>query len=227
MSEEILEFWEYFPIQIEPELRDYIEHHISHMQKCCENGLYSSAYPHLHIVYMTFVYIQLLRIANEKKEIFQYSWIGFGAQEKEFLKNPTHPLSFSPINEKSVFRFFRLVGFDDGTITNLSSLINERNENHHANGTIICKSETDFDKKVDEYLRRMKNIVEKQNEFLDGIYQEIVSNFEMDYELTNDDVVLSFGSFSNFELQILTKNRNNKISEYIYKIYLGQDEDNN
>lgn len=70
MSEEILEFWEYFPIQIEPELRNYIEHHISHMQKCCENDLYSSAYPHLHIVYMTFVYIQLLRIANEKKRFF-------------------------------------------------------------------------------------------------------------------------------------------------------------
>lgn len=224
MSEEILEFWDYFPIQIEPKLREYIDHHISHMQKCCENSLYSSAYPHLHIVYMTFVYIQLLRIAQEKNEIFQYSWIGFGQQEKEFLKNPTHPLSFSPINEKSVFRFFRLVGFDDGMIGDLSSLVNERNENHHAKGNITCKTETDFDKKVNEYIRRMNDIVTKQKDFLEDVYAPIISNFDMDYVLTNDDVELYFGSFSVYELKMLTVQKNDFVSKFIKSAFLEIEE---
>lgn len=224
MSEEILEFWNYFPIQIEPELREYIDHHINHMQKCCENGLYSSAYPHLHIVYMTFVYIQLLRIAQEKNEIFQYSWIGFGQQEKEFLKNPTHPLSFSPINEKSVFRFFRLVGFNDGTIADLSSLVNERNENHHAKGTVTCKNEDDFDKKANEYIRRMNDIVVKQKEFLDGIYTQIIGTFEIDYELTNDDVELYFCGFSVYELKMLTVQKNDFVSKFIRSVFLEIEE---
>lgn len=221
MSDEIIEFWGYFPIQIEPELRGYVDHHIGHLQKCCENGLYSSGYPHLHIIYMTFVYFQLLRIAKEKREVFQYSWIGFGQQEKEFLKNPEHPLSFSPINEKTVFRFFRLIDFDDGTIADLSALVNERNENHHAKGNITCKTEVDFDKKVAEYLRRMDDILEKQKDFLAAIYAQVCSSFGEDYEMTSDDVVLSFGAFSGFELKILVRNKNDAVSKYIYEKYLG------
>ena len=85
--EELYELSSFFPLNIDdPKLREYIDHHISHLQKCYENGLYSSGYPHLHILYMAFVYFQLLRIANEKKEEFKYCWIGLPSQEKDFLK---------------------------------------------------------------------------------------------------------------------------------------------
>ncbi len=222
MSDESFEFWDFFPIHFDDqELQEYITHHITHMQKCCDNALYSSAYPHLHILYMTFVYIQLLRIAQEKREIFQYSWIGFGQQEKEFLKKPTHPLSFSPINEKSVFRFFRLVGFDDGTISDLSALVNERNENHHAKGTLACKDSIDFEHKTNEYTRRMRDIVMKQSDFLDTIYQQIITTFEADYVLSNDDIELNFGNFSSSELEILSKIKHDFVSKYIYQEFLG------
>ncbi len=226
MSDESFEFEQFFPIHLDDqELQNYINHHITHMQKCCDNALYSSAYPHLHIVYMTFVYIQLLRIANEKQEIFQYSWIGFGQHEKEFLKKPTHPLSFSPINEKSVFRFFRLVGFDDGTISDLAGLVEERNKNHHAKGDIICKDNQSFQNKAQEYLRRIQDIVMKQNHFLAAIYQQVCTTFEADYTLTADDIELNFGSFSNFELKILSKSKSDFISKCIYQEFLGLEDE--
>lgn len=218
--EEIYELKAFFPLVIDDSnVQIYLNHHISHLQKCCENELYSSAYPHLHILYMTFVYFQLLRIAKEKVNEFKFCWIGFPSQEKDFLKNPSHPFSFSPIQEKSVFRFFRLVGFDDGTIGDLSSLVNDRNKTLHSTGDIFCANETEFIKKNDEYVRKMTDIIHKQKSFLSVIYQLIIDTFELDYEPNSDDITLSFGEFSEFELKLLAENKIDKISVFITENY--------
>jgi hypothetical protein len=168
---------------------------------------------------MTFVYFQLLRIAKEKVNEFKFCWIGFPSQEKDFLKNPSHPFSFSPIQEKSVFRFFRLVGFDDGTIGDLSSLVNDRNKTLHSTGDIFCANETEFIKKNDDYVRKMTDIIHKQKIFLSVIYQSIIDTFEPDYEPNNDDITLSFGEFSEFELKLLAENKVDKISVFITENY--------
>ncbi|MEC9492293.1 hypothetical protein [Flexistipes sp.] len=122
--EEIHALSQYFPLDTsDPTLKRYLEHQLNHAIRCVENELYPSAYSHLHILYMVFVYIQLLRISKEKSDEFALCWVGFPSQEKDFLKDTTNPFAFSKIQEKTVSRFFRLVGFNDGSIGNISELV--------------------------------------------------------------------------------------------------------
>jgi len=214
--EEIFELNKYFPYSItEPDQRNYILHHLDNIQKCIENNLYSSAFPHLHIVYMSFVYFQLLRISKEKNIEFNLCWIGFPNEEKDFLTKPDSPFSFHRIKEKTVFRFFRLLGLTDSSISNISSVVNNRNEALHANGLINCSTEHEFINEVNNYLRVMDKIIGEELLFIQPIYERISDTFDKDYTMTQDDIEISFGSFSLIELDILTKDKSDVVSNYI------------
>jgi len=214
--EELFELNKYFPfVIIDPIVRNYIRHHLEHLQKCVENNLYSSAYPHLHIIYMSFVYIQLLRIYREKEKEFKLCWAGMPDQENKFMKKPDSPFSFSEIKEKSIFRFFRIIGFDDSTISNFSSVVNGRNDVLHANGIIGCSSESEFSIELSKYLRLMKSLKTMQLPFIQSTYERLVCNFDNDYLVTPDDIEISFGTFSLAEMELLIVNKNDVISKYI------------
>ena len=217
--DEIYSLSQYFPLSIsDPTLEKYINHHLGSCIKCIENELYSSAYSHLHILYMIFVYIQLLRIAKEKSQEFQFCWIGFPSQEKDFLKNPSSPFSFSQIQEKTVFRFFRLVDFDDGVIGNISSLVNKRNDHLHANGKLFFETGEDFEKEVEIYINNMQTIIKKQLDFLQNIYQTIIQGYETGFEMTRDEIETNFADqyyFSEYELKLLAENRDDIVSKFI------------
>lgn len=231
--EEIYEISKYFPYKVaEPDLSKYINHHLNHLFKCVENGLYSSAYSHLHILYMVFVYIQILRISQKDKEKkeearrqgkiikteFELCWIGFPSEEKDFLENPSSPFSFSKINEKTVFRFFRLIDFDDGTISNLSEPVVKRNKSFHASGKILFESLEDFEDEANNYFQKMKNIILKQNVFLKNIYFSLIKNYKLGYQITSDDIEIDFSIpyfFSEYELKFLAKRRKDIVSKYI------------
>jgi hypothetical protein len=211
---------DFYPIRVaDTKLRDYIAYHVKHLQKCHENELYSSAFTHLHILYMVFIYFQLLRIAKENSREFQLCWIGFPQNEKDFLRDPDHPLSFKEVNEKSVFRFFRLVGFDDGLIGNISSPVTKRNKWLHATGEIYCETENKFECEVNDYIVRMNKIIVNQSSSLNSIYEEILSQFESDYIITDDDIVLYFSDFSRYELVKITQDRNDLIANFIKENY--------
>gem|GEM_PF-5736299 len=55
------------------------------------------------------------------------------------------PFAFSILNEKTVFRFFRLLDFDDATIGMISTCVKTRNTIAHASGEPI----QDLDKKLE------------------------------------------------------------------------------
>lgn len=217
--EDLYEFGKFFPYSTTDEvLNNYVEHHIGSLYKCVENELFSSAYSHLHLLYMAFIYIQLLRIAREKKKEFEYGWIGFPSQEQDFLKNPTSPFSFAPVNEKSVFRFFRLVGFNDADIGNIASLIKVRNNRMHASGNLHCSTIEEFDKELAEYIQRMKLVVKNQHKFLEEIYTGLLSTYDDEYKFTQDDLENNFTDqylFSEYELKHMASNRHDKISVFI------------
>jgi hypothetical protein len=198
---------QYFPLSSsDPILERYFDHHLGACLKCSENELYSSAYSHLHILYMIFVYVQLLRIAKEKAQEFDLCWVGFPSQEKDFLKEPSSPFSFSKIQEKTVFRFFRLVGFDDGSISDISSLVNKRNNQLHANGQLSFESQDDFEKEVDGYIKKMQTIITRQANFLQTIYSSLVAGYEEGFEINQDEIKTNFADqyyFSGYELRLL------------------------
>ena len=119
--EEVYELSRFFPQGTTDEsLNSYIDHHLASVSRCIDNELYSSAYSHLHLLYMSFIYIQLLRIAKEREEEIKYARIGFPRQERDYSDSPTSPFSFSLVNETAVFRFFRLVGLADSDTGNIA-----------------------------------------------------------------------------------------------------------
>jgi len=217
--DEIYTISQYFPLSSsDPILEKYLDHHLGSCLKCSENELYSSAYSHLHILYMIFVYVQLLRIAKEKVQEFDLCWVGFPSQEKDFLKEPSSPFSFSKIKEKTVFRFFRLVGFDDGSISDISSLVNKRNNHLHANGQLFFESSDDFEKEVSGYIKKMQTIITKQLDFLKPIYSSLVAGYEEGFEMTQDEIETNFADqyyFSEYELKLLAQGKDDIVSKFI------------
>jgi len=171
---------------------------------------------------MAFIYIQLLRIAREKEQEFEYGWIGFPSQEKDFLKDPTSPFSFSKVNEKSVFRFFRLVGFDDSDINNLSGLVTTRNTRMHASGNIHCANLEEFERELTTYIARMQLVIKKQYGFLSGIYKGLLETYDDEYEFTQDDLESNYHDqylFSEYELRDIARGQTDKVSTFINKQY--------
>ena len=199
--------------------KEYLNYHIDHFTRCAKHKLYPSAYYHLHIIYMIFVYTQLLRIAKQKPSEFNFCWIGLPNNEKDFLENPESPFSFSKINEKTVFRFFRILKFEDGFIANISSFVNKRNDILHANGEILYKSEKDLYNEYASYVQTMEKIIEKEIEILlDPLYASIVAGYEEDFEVNEDELETNFGNqyyLSQYELKLLAKYKNDVVSKFI------------
>lgn len=217
--EEIYELARFFPYGTSDDnLNQYIEHHISSAIKCAESELYSSAYSHIHLLYMVFIYIQLMRIARDKQEEFKYSWIGLAKQESDFLKNPASPFAFSAINERTVFRFFRLVGFDDASIGNVAHMIDVRNKRMHAMGNIYCSSVEEFQHELEDYVTRMKLVIKNQQAFLGGIYKGLLKTYDNDYKFSQDDLENNYTDqylFSEYELAKLARGKNDLVSKFI------------
>ena len=222
MDEEAAKIREYLPINSNfVQLGEFIDHHFLHLVGCVENKLYSSSLTHLHILYMVFVYIHIFRIADENKESFKYSLVGFPQQEKEVLKEPDFPLVLSVINEKTVFRFFRLNSFSEELIGEIASPVSTRNDCLHANGKIICKDEVSFERELRSYFSKMDKINSGNRNILQNLYEHFALDpllLDDEYELTFDDIetnVLLTGGFSSEELRLATTGKSDRVSIFI------------
>ena len=223
MLESSYEITKFLPTKIE-ELSslEYISDYITKLNQSIEHKIETWIFLHTHILYMTFIYFQLLRISQIKEEEFKYSRIWLPANEKDFLKDNLNPFSFSKIHEKTVFRFFRLLDFDDWTIADISACVNERNSLLHATGIEF----KDLDKKIEKYISNMEKIVEKSQDFLIGIYKKFTLEnpylFEKGYDIQYDDLELNFlipYSVSEFEVEKLGNwIEEDKIIKKIYDI---------
>ncbi len=220
----VYEIADYFPRHIsDTTLRNYVEHHVASLVKCVENELYSSAYSHMHLLYMAFIYLQILRISQLKEAEFRLCWIGFPVQEKDFLREPTSPFSFSSVNEKSVFRFFRLIGFEDGDVGDLSSIVKTRNDRLHASGVLFCENEEQFETEMNKYLEKMNTTIIKQADFLSKVYDEVINTYDEEFIMNDDEIETSFEDryyFSPTELKLLSNGRQDRASLYIVGSYL-------
>lgn len=223
MQDSVIEFASYLPSNTSlVDVDEYLKHHILSLLSCVDNGLFSSAYSHLHLLYMTYVYVQLLRIAKENNEKFEYCWIGFPNQEKEFLKKPTNPFSFSGVNEKSVFRFFRLIGVDDQTIGHISSPVNTRNNRLHASGNLFCDTPEEFEIEMKEYVNRIERIEALQLAFLSSIYDRQIKSYDPDFTMTSDELnenLIAQYMLSNFQLIELAHGKVDIISDFVNTRY--------
>lgn len=207
-----------------PDANAYSEHHILHLAKCLENNLHSSAFFHVHSLYMLYVYFQLLRIKRKYDKEFGYALIGFSRDEKHLLEIAKGPFLFSPIKEKEVFRFFRLAGFDDSTISSISNCVNLRNDHLHVNGILNCDTEEKLIKILEIYERNMEVVFEKQKLFVKEIYDDALLRIGDEFDPTNsDDLDLNLitpGLISSQEMEyIKTLNTSHLVTKYLIDNY--------
>jgi hypothetical protein len=226
MYDEILKLGDFLPIKPrDPRVDSLITHHYSHLQSCVKNELYSSSLVHLHILYMVIVYLQIQRITEVNQVAFTHSLIGFAREESNLLKEPNYPLLFSIINEKTVFRFFRLNGLDEGMISNLSGLVTARNRHMHASADIECETAVQFNTTFEMYLKNIVEMVNVNKNVHNKIYIDSEAFKDLNdpsYEITDDDIelgVLLPGYFSLYELKNITAGRADKLSMRLIEAY--------
>lgn len=221
--DEIYSLSQYFPLNIsDPTLKKYIDRHLASCIKCTENELYSSSYSHLHILYMTFVYIQLFRIAQnkEREEEFANFLQDFKTKNgaKDLKKEVKHPFEFSLANEKNIFDFFYILGFEYKFVKDISEVVKKRNNHLHANGKLFFETSEDFEKGFSGYITKIEKIITKQLDFLKNTYQSLTANYEEDFEITLDEIETNFADqyyFSEYELKLLAENKNDAVSKFI------------
>lgn len=189
MIEWSYEITQFLPIKVEDQhVAQYISYHIKKLDESIEHKIETWVFLHTHILYMTFIYIQLLRISKFKEREFKYSRIWLPTNERDFSKSELSPFSFSGINEKTVFRFFRLLDFDDWMIADISACVNERNKLLHATGNNF----ENLDQKIGKYITNMENIINKSKDFIQELYQWFINDnptlSEEWYKITYDDL---------------------------------------
>lgn len=226
MYDEVLRLGDFLPIKPrDPRVTSLIAHHHKHLLSCIKNELYSSSLVHLHILYMVIVYLQIQRITEINKVAFTHSLIGFAREESNLLKEPNYPLLFSKINEKTVFRFFRLNNLDEGMINNLSGLVTARNRHMHASADIECETVEQFESTFEVYLKNIIEMVNANQNVHEKIYTESEAFRELNdpaYEITDDDIelgVLLPGYFSICELKNIATGKTDKLSKRLIEVY--------
>ena len=181
----VYELREYFPIMIKSKTEtEYIDEHFSLLAKCLSENLFQDAFWHLHLLYMSFVYFQIFRIKLYKNKDFRLGCIGFSNQRND-LEDATSPFTFSIINEKSIFRFFRLVGFEDNLIGSIAKCVEDRNNFTHANGILAFQSEEEFVEKFENYKANLDNICKRQTEFILDLYDGFSRTKRSEFQYLN------------------------------------------
>ncbi len=135
---------------------DYIAFLWETFESNYESGKYQFAMLACHMLYMSFVYFSVWQIKLSHPADFANAVI-FQQKEKELLA-ASSPFTFSEVQERSIFRFLRLVGCEQQHIGQFQKLVDERNEIAHSNGHIFFADQTTADRKIGEILIQMAAI---------------------------------------------------------------------
>ena len=135
---------------------DYIAFLWETFESNYESGKYQFAMLACHMLYMSFVYFSVWQIKLSRPADFANAVI-FQQKEKELLA-ASSPFTFSELQERSIFRFLRLVGCEQQHIGQFQKLVDERNEIAHSNGHIFFADQATADRKIGEILVQMAAI---------------------------------------------------------------------
>lgn len=129
-------------------------------------GAFTSNYEHenyqfamlpYHMLYMSFVYFSVWQIKLMRPKDFENASIFVPQKERDVLK-ATSPFTFSVVNERSIFRFLKLIGCEDQHTGAFAKLVDVRNELAHSNGLINCRDRRSADQRVGDVMRQVRAI---------------------------------------------------------------------
>lgn len=119
-------------------------------------GKYQFAMLAFHMLYMSYVYFSVWQIKQAKPEAFTHAVL-FQQKEKELL-TASSPFTFSEVNERSIFKFLRLVGCENQHIGRFQKLVDQRNEIAHPNGNIFFSDQATADLRIEEVMQQIRGI---------------------------------------------------------------------
>ena len=122
-----------------------------------ENKKYQFAMLPYHMLYMSFVYFSVWQIKLTRPKDFENAAIFVPQKEPDILEAKT-PFTFSVVNERSIFKFLKLIGCNDQHTGAFAKLVDVRNDLAHSNGLINCRDQRSADKRIAEVMRQVRAI---------------------------------------------------------------------
>ena len=191
--EDALELADYLPMSLKNEEEtNYIASLWRAFTNSYENEDYQFALLPYHMLFMSFVYFTLWKIRSYNSDDVHNVSIGFGKDNETTIRDMESPFKFSVINERSIFRFLKLIRCEDHNIGQYAKLVDIRNDATHANGQIYSKSVDTLNKHIRDILRSVKQIQSHNREYVERVY----------YQFLQDAVYLDEREFLDDEDQI-------------------------
>jgi polyhydroxyalkanoate synthesis regulator phasin len=176
----------------EPGEQEYIEFLWNAFVSNYESGNYQFAMLPLHMLYMSFVYFSVWQIKLMRQKDFENATIFVSQKERDIL-TATSPFTFSVVNERSVFKFLKLIGCSDQHTGPFVKLVDKRNELAHSNGLIACRDQNSANHRITELMQQVSTI----QTHMTPVLHECVRSFlidscpedgEMQYDNATDQV---------------------------------------
>lgn len=156
--DDALPILEYLPNSFrEPGEQEYINFLWGAFVSNYEHEKYQFAMLPYHMLYMSFVYFSVWQIKLMRPRDFENASIFVPQKERDILR-ATSPFTFSVVNERSVFRFLKLIGCEDQHTGSFAKLVDVRNELAHSNGLINCRDQLSADQRIGEVMRQVRAI---------------------------------------------------------------------
>ena len=175
--EEALELADYLPMSLKNEEETkYIASLWRAFTSNYENEDYQFALLPYHMLFMSFVYFTLWKVRSHQPDDVCNISIGFGNETEKLIRGMDSPFAFSVINERSVFRFLKLIQCKNSRISQYAKLVDIRNNASHANGQIYSSSVDRLDQHIRDILRYVKEIQFHNYEYIKWVYYEFLQS---------------------------------------------------
>jgi len=180
--EEAAELGSYLPLSLKsPKEQEYIEFLWDAFETNYTYGKYQFAFLAYHMLTMSFVYFNIWQIRQTEPRDFAMGLIGFGRGVEKVLLDADSPFVFSTVNESSILRLLKLIACDNSKIGTYVKLVDDRNDNAHANGNIFFSTQAALDAKITEILRVVDEIQTHSKPVIEQAYcQFLLQNHDPD-----------------------------------------------
>jgi hypothetical protein len=154
-----LEIHDYLPVAYPSASEgDYIRFVWEAFESNYESGKYQFAMLAFHMLYMSYVYFSVWQIKQALPGDFAKAVIFLKKEEEKGLLGASSPFTFSELNERSIFKFLRLVGCENQHIGKFQKLVDQRNEIAHPNGNIFFADQDTADQRIEEVMQQIRGI---------------------------------------------------------------------
>ena len=183
---------EYLPTSFrEPGEQEYISFLWNAFATNYEHESFQFAMLPYHMLYMSFVYFSVWQIKVMKPRDFENASIFVPQKERDILR-ATSPFTFSVVNERSIFRFFKLIGCEDQHTGSYAKLVDVRNDSAHTNGLINCRDQSAADLRVADVMRQVQAIQQYMTPLLHDCFSQFLVKSctyeDMEYDNPRDQI---------------------------------------